>query len=109
MIGQTLDGRYRIESVLGRGGMGIVYRATHIHIDARCAVKVLNHELVANQAAIERFRREAKAAGRIDHPNAIRVTDFGVTKENVVYLVMELVDGKTLNELLFTEGPLDFR
>jgi eukaryotic-like serine/threonine-protein kinase len=109
IIGQTLDGRYRIESVLGRGGMGVVYRATHIHIDAQFAVKILNQELVANHAAIERFRREAKAAGRITHPNAIKVTDFGVTQENIVYLVMELVDGKTLNELLYTEGPLDFR
>ena len=57
LIGATLDGRYRIEGFLGRGGMGVVYRATHIHIDAVFAVKVLHPDLVANQDAIERFRR----------------------------------------------------
>ncbi len=109
LIGQTLDGRYRIEGMLGRGGMGVVYRATHIHLDTQFAVKILNQELVANQSAIERFRREAKAAGRIQHPNAIQVTDFGVTTERIVYLVMELVDGQTLADLLRAEGALDYR
>jgi len=106
VIGKTLDGRYRIDSVLGRGGMGIVYRATHIHLDTVCAVKVLHPELVSNQGAIERFRREARAAGRIQHPNAIQVTDFGVAADNVVYLVMELVHGPTLRELMRDEGPM---
>ncbi len=100
MIGQLLDGKYRIESVLGRGGMGVVYKATHIHIDTEYAVKVLNPELVANQSAIERFRIEARAAGRIRHPNAIQVTDFGITPERFVYLVMEMVDGVSLRKLL---------
>jgi eukaryotic-like serine/threonine-protein kinase len=109
IIGQTLDGRYRIESLLGEGGMGVVYRATHIYLDTQFAVKILNQELVANQSAIERFRREAKATGRIHHPNAIQVTDFGVTSERIVYLVMELVDGKTLGDLLQSEGSLDYR
>ena len=109
IIGQTLDGRYRIESLLGKGGMGVVYRATHIHLDTQFAVKILNEELVANQSAIERFRREAKATGRIQHPNAIQVTDFGVTSDRIVYLVMELVDGKTLADLLQSEGSLDYR
>jgi eukaryotic-like serine/threonine-protein kinase len=109
LIGQTLDGRYRIEGMLGRGGMGVVYRATHIHLDTQFAVKILNQELVANQSAIERFRREAKAAGRIQHPNAIQVTDFGVTTERIVYLVMELVEGQTLADLLRSEGALDYR
>ncbi|MCI0392374.1 MAG: SUMF1/EgtB/PvdO family nonheme iron enzyme [Acidobacteria bacterium] len=109
MIGQTLDGRYRIEALLGKGGMGVVYRATHIHLDTKFAVKILKQELVADQSAIERFRREAKAAGRIHHPNAIQVTDFGVTNESIVYLVMELADGRTLGDLLESEGPLDCR
>src|ERR1051326_4376439 len=108
LIGTTLDGRYRIESLLGRGGMGVVYRATHIHIDAVFAVKVLHPDLVANEAAIERFRREARAAGRLQHPNAIQVTDFGVRAEKVVYLVMELVNGQSLRELLEREKIVDY-
>src|SRR5581483_6658978 len=101
LTGKLLDGRYRMEEVLGRGGMGVVYKATHVHIDMQVAVKVLNPELVSNQAAIERFRREAKATGRIHHPNAIQVTDFGVTEDKTVYLVMELVDGKSLRDLIW--------
>jgi len=108
LIGSLLDGRYRIDSFLGRGGMGAVYRATHIHIDTEFAIKVLHPDLVANQSAIERFRREAKAAGRIHHPNAIQVTDFGVTAERVVYLVMELVDGYSLRRVLEEEKCLDY-
>ena len=109
LIGQTLDGRYRIEKVLGKGGMGVVYCATHVHIDSQFAVKVLNPDLVANQSAIERFRREAKAAGRIQHPNAIQVTDFGVTPERVVYLVMEIAHGDSLRQLLNEAGAFDYR
>ncbi len=109
MIGQFLDGKYRIESVLGRGGMGVVYKATHIHIDTEYAVKVLHPELVANQSAIERFRIEARAAGRIRHPNAIQVTDFGITPERFVYLVMEMVDGDSLRKLLEEANGFNLR
>jgi serine/threonine protein kinase len=107
MIGELLDGKYRIESVVGRGGMGVVYKATHIHIDTEYAVKVLHPELVANQSAIERFRIEARAAGRIRHPNAIQVTDFGITPERFVYLVMEMVEGDSLRRLLETVNSFD--
>jgi len=108
LIGKLLDGRYRVESLLGSGGMGVVYRATHIHLDSEFAVKILNPELVANQQAIERFRREAKAAGRIRHPNAIQVTDFGVTADKIVYLVMEIVRGISLRDLIQQERALDY-
>ncbi len=109
LTGKLLDGRYRMEEVLGRGGMGVVYRATHVHIDMPVAVKVLNPELVSNQAAIERFRREAKAAGRIHHPNAIQVTDFGVAEDKTVYLVMELVDGQSLRDLIWEKKQFEAR
>jgi serine/threonine-protein kinase len=108
LVGLTLDGRYRLDSLIGMGGMGDVYRATHIHLDTEFAVKLLKPELVANQTAIKRFRLEAKAAGRIHHPNAIRVTDFGVTPERIVYLVMEIVKGRSLRDLMREEGPLDY-
>jgi serine/threonine-protein kinase len=107
MIGTVLDGRYRLDSLIGEGGMGDVYRATHIHIDTQLAVKLLKPEFVANQTAIKRFRLEAKAAGRIQHPNAVRTTDFGVTTEGIVYLVMELVEGPSLRSLMRSERKLD--
>ncbi len=108
LLGMVLDGRYRLDSLIGVGGMGDVYRATHIHIDAEFAVKLLKPELVANQTAIKRFRLEAKAAGRIHHPNAVRVTDFGVTSERIVYLVMELVQGESLRTLMRQEVQMDY-
>lgn len=108
LIGVMLDDRYRIESILGLGGMGTVYRATHVHLDSAFAVKVLHPEMVSSEGAIERFRREAKAARRIHHPNAIEVTDFGVTQENLVYLVMEIVEGRLLREML-AEAVFDYR
>lgn len=107
MIGVVIDGRYRLENLIGVGGMGDVYRATHIHIDTDFAIKLLKPEFVADQTAIKRFRLEAKAAGRIQHPNAVRVTDFGVTPENIVYLVMELVEGQSLRKLIRSEKRLD--
>lgn len=90
LLGELLDSPYRIESVIGKGGMRVVNKAMYVHLDAKVAGKVLASELVANQDAIERFRPEAKAAGYIHHPNAIQVTDSGVTAEGVVYLVMKL-------------------
>ncbi len=108
MIGTVLDGRYRLDKLIGEGGMGDVYRATHVHIDTEFAVKLLKPEFVANQTAIKRFQLEAKAAGRIHHPNAVKVTDFGVTPERIVYLVMELVQGKSLRSLMRMSGKFDY-
>src|SRR3954468_1942089 len=95
-IGQVLDGKYRIDHLLGQGGMGAVYRATHILMDHTCAVKVLHSAMLSDPAAIPRFQREAKAAARIRHQNAIAVNDFGITNDNVVYLVMEYFAGQSL-------------
>src|SRR5215510_6399462 len=91
LIGHTLDEKYRLEERLGIGGMGTVYRATHLLIDRPVAVKVLNQRFVEDEAARTRFRREAKAAGRLQHPNAVTVTDFGHTSDGYVYIVMELL------------------
>lgn len=107
LIGQTLD-RYRIDSVLGVGGMGAVYRATHTLMESEFAVKVLHPELVETEGAIERFRREAIAAQRIRHENAVEVTDFGVTAEKLVYLVMRIVEGRSLHDLI-REQLFDYR
>ncbi len=103
-IGQVLDGKYRIDALLGQGGMGSVYRATHILMDHQCAVKVLHSAMLSDPASIPRFQREAKAAARIRHQNAISVNDFGITSDNIVYLVMEYFPGRSLREIMRAEG-----
>lgn len=107
LLGHTLDDKYLLEARLGVGGMGTVYRAKHLLIDRGVAVKVLNPRFVEDEAAKARFRREAKAAGRLQHTNAVGVTDFGQTADGYVYIVMELLEGKTLRDLLSKEAPLD--
>ena len=106
LVGQVLDEKYRLDERLGEGGMGTVYRATHLLIDRPVAVKVLHTRFVEDEAAQARFRREARAAGRLQHPNAVAVTDFGRTPEGFVYIVMELLEGRTLRDVLTDEAPL---
>jgi len=108
MIGRLLDGKYEIEELCGRGGMGAVYRATHVGTGRRVAVKVIAPELAGNSEFIERFRREAKTIGLLRHPNIVNVTDFGITgagDETVAYLVMEYLEGQTLAERLKNPRP----
>lgn len=107
LAGRTLDEKYRLDERLGEGGMGTVYRATHLLIERPVAVKVLNARLVTDEAARERFRREARAAGRLQHTNAVAVTDFGETKDGLVYIVMELLEGHSLRDVVSREAPLD--
>src|SRR5262245_33113567 len=109
MIGRLLDGKYRLEELIGRGGMGAVYRATHVGTGRRVAVKVIAPELAGNREFIERFRREAKTIGRLRHPNIVNVTDFGITGDNdqtLAYLVMEHLEGVTLAVKLKDKRPL---
>jgi serine/threonine-protein kinase len=107
LVGRVLDEKYRLDERLGEGGMGTVYRATHLLIDRPVAVKVLNQRFVEDEAAQVRFRREARAAGRLQHPNVAAVTDFGQTTDGLVYIVMELLEGRSLREVLALEAPLD--
>src|SRR5829696_884368 len=109
MSGQTLDDKYRMERELGRGGMGTVYLATHLGTERPVAVKVIAPQFMERPEFVERFRREARAAGRLRHPNVVNVTDFGFceTKDGrVAYLVMEYLDGCTLGEILDEEKNL---
>ncbi|MDQ3748691.1 MAG: protein kinase [Acidobacteriota bacterium] len=109
VIGQTLDDKYRIEGELGKGGMGTVYLATHVGTERPVAVKVIAPQFMQRLEFVERFKREARAAGRLRHPNVVNVTDFGFTDTadgNVAYLVMEYLDGCTLGEVLEEEGKL---
>lgn len=108
-IGQTLDGKYRIERELGRGGMGTVYLATHLGTERPVAVKIIAPQFMQRSEFVERFRREARAAGRLRHPNVVDVTDFGFAETSsgqVAYLVMEYLDGCTLGEILDEERNL---
>ncbi len=109
LIGQVLDEKYLIDKRLGEGGMGAVYLATHVGTDRPVAVKVITPQFMNQDEFVERFRREAKAAGRLRHPNVVNVTDFGfaaVGRERVAYLVMEYLDGCTLAEILAEDSRL---
>jgi eukaryotic-like serine/threonine-protein kinase len=106
MLGRSIDGRYRIDSLIGAGGMGTVYRATRVLIGDEVAIKIL-HQDPSDANSSERFRREAQAAARLKHPNAVSIYDFGISMDGLQYLVMELVEGESLRETL-SHGPLDF-
>src|SRR5690349_22081557 len=106
LIGKTLAGKYRIDERLSGGGMGTVYRGTHVLMDKTVAIKVLRPSLAADEKIVARFSREARAASRISHPNALSVTDFGEDENGIVFLVMEYLSGRTLKQLIRDEGPL---
>jgi serine/threonine protein kinase len=100
MIGEILDGKYRIDRQLGAGGMGNVYLATHLGTTRVVAVKVIAPKWAADPHFLARFQREAQACGRLRHPNIVNVTDFGIAsngRRQIPYLVMELLDGETLS------------
>src|SRR5438093_10890036 len=98
MIGQTL-GDYRIESKLGEGGMGVVYKARDTHLDRPVAIKVLPPERVADPERKRRFVQEAKAASALNHPNIVHIYDID-TADGVEFIAMEFVEGRTLNETI---------
>ncbi len=102
-IGSVLDGRYRIEAVLGAGGMGKVYKGQHTGIGRTVAIKVLHTDVSKNPEAAQRFQREAIASGRLDHPNIVGVSDSGVLPDGSCYLVMEALEGESLGERLDRE------
>ena len=99
-VGSLLAGRYRVESVLGTGGMGKVYKAEHTGIGRTVALKVLHARLGGSKEAKERFQREAIASGRLDHPNIVNVSDSGELEDGSLYLVMEALEGEPLGNRL---------
>ena len=106
LLGKIVDGRYRIESKIGEGGMGTVYRAVHVHMDKRFALKILRPQLAVDATAVKRFQREAKSASLLDHEHCIRVSDFGSTADGLLYLAMEHLEGRTLGDELHQVGAL---
>lgn len=103
----TLDGRYLLERRLGQGGMGVVFQARHIFLKTAHAIKIILPDLVGNDPNLAtRFRQEALAAAAIKHQNIIAVTDFGMVRGTMPFLVMEFVKGKSLQDILTAEGAM---
>ena len=105
-VGAVVADRYRVDAVIGDGGMGVVYRAEHLHLRKPFAVKVLLREWSSMPEVLARFEREAVAAGNIDSPHVAAATDFGRLADGSLFLVMEYVDGRTLRDVL-EAGALD--
>src|SRR3954464_13472373 len=104
IVGTVLDGQYQIESLLGKGGMGAVFLARHILLGDRVAIKVLPPEMRNNAEWLRRFRREGQAARRFRHPNAVTVYDLRTAADGIIYMVMEYVEGHTLDLAIKTRG-----
>ncbi|MEM6293646.1 MAG: protein kinase [Myxococcota bacterium] len=100
LVGRTIAGRYRVESLLGVGGMAAVFRAHHEGLGRDVAIKVLHPNLSVNEEMSARFDREARSASRLDHPNCVQVTDFGSTDDGMKYMVMQLLEGGELTAKL---------
>ena len=107
LVGRTLAEKYYVEERLGAGGMGKVYRARHLSMDRPVAIKFLHQRFSEDEAARLRLLTEARAAVTLQHTNAVSVSDFGQTAEGWVYIVMELLEGRTLREIVSREAPLE--
>ena len=106
LVGQIIADRYRVTKKLGEGGMGTVYLAEHVKMGRKSAIKVMNPGMVSDADAISRFNREASNASRINHPNVAAVYDFGETKDGLIYLAMEFIEGPSLTSVIEKSGSL---
>jgi eukaryotic-like serine/threonine-protein kinase len=104
-LGTIVDGRYRVLDVIGRGGMGVVYRVEHLRMGKIAAMKVLHRELANDRDAVERFEREAAAVSRLHHPHTVQVFDFGKA-QGALYLIMEYVRGQDLAHIINRDGAM---
>ena len=101
LVGTVIADRYRVEAIIGEGGMGRVYRARHVRVPREAAIKVLRRALIADPYAVAAFNREARNAASVgDHPNVAAVYDFGETSDGLVFLAMEFIEGETLGRRL---------
>jgi serine/threonine protein kinase len=103
--GDVLDGRFRIDGWLGQGGFGAVYAATQLNLQRKVALKVLRPDLIATDESRARFRREAEMAQRLEHPNTVRLFDFGGADDGMPYMAFELLHGRGLDAIIVQEGP----
>lgn len=105
-VGTTLAGNYEIESVIGTGGMGVVYKARHALMDRTVAIKMLQAQLISDSMSVKRFQQESKAASRIKHPNVITVYDFGISPTGQPYIVMDYLEGESLADVIKRDGQV---
>jgi len=105
-IGRVIDGRYRVESVLGEGGMGVVYTITHAVLGKRMALKVLRGDMARDTEVVQRFIQEAQSATQIGHPNIVDISDFGKMPDHSAYFVMEYLDGDSLTKVIARGGSI---
>ncbi len=105
LVGKVLDGRYEMIARIGEGGMGVVYKARQASIDRILALKMLNQQMAQDPTWVQRFYNEAKACSRLQHPNTIRMYDFGQTADGRLFMTMEFLDGISLRAAI-NEGPL---
>ncbi len=106
LLGRVVAGKFKIEEHVGSGAMGEVFRARHVILDTVVALKIMRSDIAKDAMFKERFYREAKAASRLEHPNSVRVIDFGVEPDGLVYLAMEFLHGRDLLSVLREEWPL---
>jgi serine/threonine-protein kinase len=106
MIGRLVSGKYTIEKFLGGGAMGAVYKARFAALEKNVAVKVMHRSVAVDPNFVARFHREAKAASRLDHPNSIRVIDFGEEPDGLLYIAMEYVEGRDLYHVIHEDWPI---
>jgi serine/threonine-protein kinase len=104
--GEILAGKYRVERVLGSGGMGVVVAAVHVQLEQRVAIKFVRDEALGNQDAVERFLREARAAVKLRSEHAAKVLDVGTLESGAPYMVMEYLEGSDLGAVLEQHGTL---
>jgi len=105
LVGVVLDDRYRLDALIGEGGMGAVFRATHLSMDRRVAIKLLKPHLTSDETQLKRFAREARSTTKVESPHAVKVLDFGVTPHRDYYMVLEYLDGRTVQRELDIDGP----
>jgi serine/threonine-protein kinase len=107
--GVTIAGRFRVLERIGSGGMGAVYRAEQVGLGRQVALKILKRDLAYDRDTVTRFQREAKAMSLLTHPHTVRVFDFGVTEDGLLYLAMELLEGDMLTQKLERDGPMNIK
>lgn len=109
LLGRIIENKYKLDAILGIGGMGTVFRSTRLNLGDQVAVKILHPELMQDREAAERFNREAQMAARVKHPNAINIFDVGVTPDGLEFIVMEFFDGQSLREIIKRQKNLELK
>jgi predicted Ser/Thr protein kinase len=107
LVGKVVDGRFEVLERVGEGGMGVVYKVRQVPIGRIVAMKVLSQEMAGDPNWVMRFEREARASSQLQHPNTIRMFDFGKTREGRLFMTMEFLDGRSLREVIADDAPLD--